>query len=114
MINDKRSTGTGLAVHAVISPEGSAILQRQRLSVSDLAKAITAYIATERVCFGTFLGLHDTEGVFFSEEANWTPQAPDAFAQPIGVIPWVQIHELLGNVPEGTTFDFLKGDSKNH
>jgi len=114
MTDDKATTSTGLTVHAVTGPTGMAILHKQRLSISDLAKAITAYTATERVCFGTFLGLHDTEGVFFSEQPNWTPDSQNAFAQPFGVIPWVQIHELLGNVPEGTTFDFLNTNGKHN
>jgi hypothetical protein len=103
----KQTTGGGFTAHAITSPEGAAILVQQRISVYDLAKAITAYIASEGVRFGTFIGIHDSFGVFCSEDAGWRPDAPDAFTRPFGVIPWVQIHELLGKLPEGTTADYL-------
>ena len=41
--------------------------------------------------------------MFGSSREDWSPDQPDAFAEPLIVIPWVQILELLCRLPEGTT-----------
>jgi hypothetical protein len=69
---------------------------------------------------GSILSLEEVQALGSVEEAitdvisdsrttdpQWRPDQPDAFADPIGNIPWVQIHELLGTLPEGSTADFF-------
>jgi hypothetical protein len=98
---------SGLEVHPVTSAEGQAALLGQGLTTAQLKRAVAAYQATENVRVGTWIGIHPAYGFFFSAEPGWDPEDPEAFASPIGNIPWVQIHELLGNLPEGTTADYL-------
>lgn len=39
--------------------------------------------------------------MFGSSREDWSPDQPDAFAEPLIVIPWVQILEMLCRLPEG-------------
>ncbi len=97
----------GLTVHSGTSEAGRRILTRQKLDASQLARAVAEYEAREHVRVATWIGVHKRHGFFFSSDPQWRPDAPDAFAQPIGVIPWVHIHEILGRLPEGSTADYL-------
>ena len=97
----------GLTVHSLASDAGRRILTRQKIDAAQLARAIAAYEAAEHVRVATSIGVHKRHGFFFSTDPEWQPDHPDAFADPIGNIPWVQIHELLGMLPEGSTADFL-------
>ena len=105
---------SGLPVHPVTSAEGQVILLGQRLTTAQLERAVTLYQAAEDARVGTWIGIHPAYGFFFSAERGWDPKDPEAFASPIGNIPWVQIHELLGNLPEGTTDDYLNSNGTNH
>ena len=87
--------------------EAGARFARQKLDASQLARAVAEYEATDHVRVATWIGVHKRYGFFYSSDPQWRPDSPDAFAQPIGVIPWVQIHEILGRLPEGTTGDYL-------
>jgi hypothetical protein len=51
------------------------------------------------------LGL-SIDGVFGSTREDWDPQTS---TEPLIAIPWEQILELLGRVPEGTTAKLLAG-----
>jgi hypothetical protein len=97
----------GLTVHALNSEAGKRILARQKIDASLLARAIVDYEATERVRVATCIGVHKRHGFFFSSDPQWRPDSPDAFAEPIGFIPWVHIHEILGRLPSGSTADYL-------
>jgi hypothetical protein len=96
------------------SEAGRRILARQKLDASQLARAVAEFEATEHVPVATWIGVHKRHGFFFSADPQWRPDAPDAFAKPIGNIPWVQIHELLGRVPAGSTADYLNSDGNTH
>ena len=93
-------------VHHADSPAGAAVLAANKVSASDLARAVAAYQEAEPVRIGTLIGIND-DGVFFSTRDDWRPDLPDAFSEPLGNIPWVQVLELLGRVPDGTTGQFL-------
>jgi hypothetical protein len=54
---------------------------------------------------GTVIGIA-TPGLIYSNEHDWSPDIPAALKD-LCIIPWVLIHELLNNVPAGTTDDFL-------
>jgi hypothetical protein len=104
----------GLQVHSVTSAEGQVILLGQRLTTADLARAVALYQATEHTQVGTWIGIHEQYGFFFSPNPRWSPNDADAFASPLGNIPWVQIHELLGNLPEGATADYFDSNGKTN
>ena len=97
----------GLQVHFVTSTEGQIILHRQGLTTAELKLAVALYQVAEQAHIGTWIGIHQQHGFFFSPNPRWCPDDPDAFSSVLGNVPWVQIHELLGKVPEGTTADYL-------
>jgi hypothetical protein len=41
--------------------------------------------------------------VFGSRQAGWHPDLPDACAEPFIPMLWIQVPELLGRVPKGST-----------
>ena len=56
--------------------------------------------------------------MFGSSREDWSPDQPDAFAEPLIVIPWVQVLDLLvmdntcwilGEVTHGESGDFADG-----
>lgn len=103
----------GMRVYSPKTPEGQADLAKQKLTLEQLHEAIDKYAKVEKVRVATFIGINH-EGFFFSTSPNWNPESPNAFKKALGCIPWVHIHELLGNVPDGTTGDFLKTQGQTH
>ena len=97
----------GYTVHQIDSPAGQAQLVKYNLTIQDLATAIATFQKSENIYVGTLIGINK-DGLFGSIDENWAPDIPDAFDQPLLSIPWVQIFELLGRVPENTTGEFLK------
>jgi len=95
-------------VHLVETPAGQAELARRGLTTQDLARAIVRFQKAERVWVGTLIGVNE-DGFFGHKDEGWRPDRPGAFDEPLINIPWVQILELLGRVPEGTTGEFLEG-----
>lgn len=108
MARSKRRSPSGMTVHLIESPEGQAELTRRGLTTHDLATAIASFQKAESVHVGTLIGVN-AHGFFGSTREGWRPDQPDAFAEPLLSIPWVQILELLGRVPPGTTGEFLEG-----
>ena len=97
-----RKRKRGYRVHGLDSPEAEAELARQDLTRADLDRAIAAFEQAEKTRVGTLIGISE-DGVFGSDREDWSPDQPTAFAEPLIVIPWVQILELLGRLPRGTT-----------
>ena len=97
----------GYTVHLVESPAGQAQLAKRGLTTRDLAKAIARFQTAEKVRVGTLIGVNE-DGFFGSTEDGWTPDRPGAFDEALLNIPWVQVLELLGRVPENTTGEFLE------
>ena len=52
-------------------------------------------------------GIND-DGVFGSRQEGWRPDLPEACAEPFVPVLWLQVLELLGRVPEGSTAKFLE------
>ena len=98
-------------VHPIDSPAGQAQLVKRGLTTRDLATAIVEFQKVEKVHVGTLIGVTE-DGFFGSTEEGWTPDSPGAFDESLLGIPWVQILELLGRVPENTTGEFLEGGGK--
>lgn len=96
----------GVPMYHPDSHEGKALLAKQKLTLRELEGAITKYQKTEGAHVGTPIGINDQIGFVFSENDDWNPDDPNAFKETFGFIPWVQIHELLGNVPDGSTEGF--------
>jgi hypothetical protein len=97
----------GLTIQPVDSGKGRRILGRKRITREQLAHAIARYQAEERVTISILIGIHEQHGVFYTPDPDWNADAPDALDAPIGFIPWVQVYELLGQLPEGSTEAFL-------
>ena len=97
----------GYTVHHIESPAGQAQLKKRGLTIRDLAKAIARFQKAEKVHVGTLIGVNG-DGFFGSTDEGWTPDRPGAFDEPLLNIPWVQILELLGRVPENTTGEFFE------
>lgn len=97
----------GFTVQPVDSDEGRLILSRKQMTSSQLAYAINKYQAEEKVEVALVIGVHEEHGVFYTSDPDWDADAHDALDKPIGFLPWVQVFELLGRLPEGSTRDFL-------
>ncbi len=100
-------------IHLVESPAGQAALAVHGLTTNDLARAVTEHQRRERARIGTLIGVNQ-DGFFGSARESWRPDQPDAFAEPLIVIPWIQILEYLGRVPAGTTGEFMNGGGNQH
>lgn len=100
-------------VHGIESPAGQALLSGRGLSTDDLDRALIEVQKRDRVHIGTAIGI-SADGFFASPRNDWHPDQPDAFAERLIFIPWVQILEYLGRMPEGTTGEFLKRGVKGH
>ncbi len=98
-------------VHRIDSPAGQVELVRRGLTTRDLATAIAEFQRREEVFVGTLIGVNK-DGFFGSTREGWRPDQPDAFAEPLVSIPWVQIFEYLGRVADGTTGEFLRTGGK--
>jgi hypothetical protein len=103
----KANKPKGYTVHLVESPAGQAQLAKRGLTTRDLGKAIAEFQKAEKVRVGTLIGVNE-DGFFGSTDEGWTPDKPGAFDEPLLGIPWVQIFELLGRVPENTTGEFFE------
>lgn len=109
----KPNSSPGMIVHVIESPDGQAELAKRSLTTRDLAKAISRFQSIEGVYIGTLIGLNE-HGFFGSTREGWQPDQPGAFAKPLVNIPWVQILELLGRAPDGSTGEFLEGGENQH
>ncbi len=94
-------------VHRIDSPAGQVELARRGLTTRDLAAAIAEFQRREGVFVGTLIGVNK-DGFFGSTREGWRPDTPDAFTEALLNIPWVQILECLGRLPDGTTGEFLR------
>ena len=102
----ERRRRRGYQLHAEGSPEAEALLIEQGLTWPDLDHAIAELARTEGIQIRTVVGIND-DGVFGSRREGWRPDLPDAFAQPFIPVLWLQVLELLGRVPTGSTARFL-------
>ena len=92
-------------LHGLDSPEGGAVLAEQGLTRADLDRAIAELARTEGAHIRTIVGINE-DGVFGSRREGWRPDLPDACAEPFIPVLWLQILELLGRVPKGSTAKF--------
>ncbi|MBI4030859.1 MAG: hypothetical protein HY370_04225 [Proteobacteria bacterium] len=98
-------------VHTSGSAGEAALLAVNKLTKAQIADALKIYAKRESVIIGTILGV-SVDGVIFTPVEGWQPNMADAFTD-ICIVPWIQIHELLGNVPDGTMEGFFDGNNRN-
>ncbi len=98
----------GYEVHPIKSVAGSVQLAKRGIRVRELESAISKYEAAEGVLVGTLIGVTE-DGFVGSYERHWNPDRRGAFDEPLVIIPWVYILELLGRAAPGTTGEFLAG-----
>jgi hypothetical protein len=96
----------GYRLHPPDSPEAEALLSERGLTRADLARAIAELERAEGIAVRTIVGIND-DGVFGSRREGWRPDLPDACAEPFIPVLWLQVLELLGRVPRGSTARFL-------
>jgi hypothetical protein len=97
----------GYQLHAPESPEAEALLAERGLTRADLDRALAELQRTEGLAIRTIVGINE-DGVFGTRRAGWRPDLLDACAQPFIPVLWLQVLELLGRVPQGSTATFLR------
>jgi hypothetical protein len=95
----------GYRLHPPDSPEAEALLSERGLTRADLDRALAELERTQGIAIRTIVGLND-DGVFGSRREGWRPELPDACAEPFVPVLWLQVLELLGRVPKGSTAKF--------
>jgi hypothetical protein len=103
----ERPRRRGYQLHAPDSPEAEALLTEQGLTRPDLDQALAELARTQGIQIRTIVGIND-DGVFGSRREGWQPNLPDAHAEPFIPVLWLQILELLGRVPKGSTARFIQ------
>jgi hypothetical protein len=88
------------AVYFPASLEGRNLLALHDLTPEELTKAIDLFEKQERVTIGTRIGI-SADGFIASKRPYWTAHMPAAFKETFIWVPWVQIFELLGRLPDG-------------
>jgi hypothetical protein len=106
----ERRRRRGYQLHAQGSPEAEALLRERGLTRADLDRALAELERTEGVAIRTIVGIN-ADGVFGSGRESWQPDLPDACAEPFIPVLWLQVLELLGRVPKGSTTRFIKDGS---
>jgi hypothetical protein len=94
-------------LHAPDSPEAEALLTERGLTRADLDRALAELERTEGIAIRTIVGIND-DGVFGSRQEDWRADLPHACAEPFIPVLWLQVLELLGRVPKGSTARFLQ------
>ena len=95
----------GYQLHAPDSPEAEALLKERGLTRPDLDQAIAELARTEDIQIRTIIGIN-ADGVFGSRREGWRSDLPDACADPFIPVLWLQVLEVLGRVPRGSTARF--------
>jgi hypothetical protein len=103
----ERSRRRGYQLHAEGSLDAEALLIERGLTRPDLHHALAELARTEGIQIRTIVGIND-DGVFGSCREGWRPDLPDAHAEPFIPVPWLQVLELLGRVPRGSTARFME------
>jgi hypothetical protein len=97
----------GYRLHPPDSPEAEALLSERGLTRADLDRALAELKRTEGIQIRTIVGIND-DGVFGSRREDWRADLPDACAEPFIPLLWLQVLELLGRVPQGSTARFIQ------
>ena len=93
-------------LHPLDSPEAEALLAEQGLTRAEVERALAELARTRGIRIGSIVGIND-DGVFGSTREGWHPDLPDACKEPFVPLLWLEILELLGRVPAGSTARFV-------
>jgi hypothetical protein len=96
----------GYRLYAADSPEAGALLADHGLGPADLERALAELARREGIRVRSIVGINH-DGVFGSTRHGWHPDLPDACKEPFVPLLWLNILELLGRVPQGSTARFL-------
>jgi hypothetical protein len=91
----------GYRLYRPDSPEGRELLARHSLTSADVDQALLRHQETKGTSIDTIVGLNE-DGVFGATGE------PAARHQTVVPLLWLQVLELLGRVPEGSTARFLE------
>ena len=97
----------GYQLHTPDSPEVDALLIERGLTRTDLDRALAELARTKGIRIRSIVGINE-DAVFGTRRADWRADLPDACAQPFIPLLWLQVLELLGRVPRGSTARFLE------
>jgi hypothetical protein len=97
----------GYRLHPPDSPEAGALLAEQDLGPADLDRALACLEHARGINVRTIAGINE-DGVFGASRAGWHADQPGACKEPFIPLLWVEVHELLGRVPEGSTARFVQ------
>jgi hypothetical protein len=97
----------GYRLYPPDSPEARALLVEQGLRPADLDHALTRLERAEGTAIRTIVGINE-DGVFGVSRAGWRPDLPEARAEPFIPLLWLQVLELLGRVPKGSSARFIQ------
>ena len=93
-------------LHPLDSPEAEALLAEQGLTRAEVERALAELARTRGIRIRSIVGIND-DGVFGSTREGWHPDLPDACKEPFVPLLWLEILELLGRVPAGSTARFV-------
>jgi hypothetical protein len=97
----------GYRLYAADSPEAEAVLAEVGVTRADLDRALAALERNEGIRVRSIVGINE-DAVFGATREGWHPDLPEACKEPFVPLLWVQIRELLGRVPEGSTARFIE------
>ena len=97
----------GYRLYAADSAEAEAVLAEVGVTRADLDRALAALERRDGIRVRSIAGINH-DGVFGSTREGWRPDLPDACKEPFVPLLWLNILELLGRVPAGSTAHFLK------
>ena len=97
----------GYRLYAADSAQAEAVLAEVGVSRADLDRALAALERSHGIRVHSIVGINQ-DGVFGSTREGWHPDLPDACKEPFVPLLWLQILELLGRLPQGSTARFLK------
>jgi hypothetical protein len=97
----------GYRLYAADSHEAAAVLAEVGVTRADLDRALAALERNEGIRVRSIVGINE-DAVFGATREGWHPDLPDACREPFVPLLWLQILELLGRMPEGSTARFLQ------
>ena len=93
-------------LHGLDTAEAEAVLAEVGVTRAELDRALAALERSQGIRVGSIVGINH-DAVFGSTREGWHPDLPDACKDRFVPLLWVQVLELLGRVPRGSTARFL-------
>jgi hypothetical protein len=97
----------GYRLYAPDSPEARALLAEQGLGPADVERALACLECSEGIRVRAIVGINE-DGLFGTSREGWRADLPHACEEPFIPLLWLKVHELLGQVPAGSTARLVK------